>query len=305
MRHGTVLLLLLSIAAASLGQSKRDNSPLASLVEAERTFARASLEIGNRAAFLKFFADDAVVFRPGPVRYKDAMKDIPLPANPKETTLEWEPLYADIAESGDLGYTTGPAVWMDHSAAKRPPYYGYYFSIWKKQQTGEWKVAFDIGAEQPGPYTGPRKLQSPAVIHRKPLASTPDPAEYVVSLMNVEREYLEAVQQNGAIKAFGRFAGSDVRIYREKELPIVSFDSVVAYFTSRPYMTQWNPMFCDAALAGDLGYVYGGYQVNVPKEATQPAETGFYLRVWKRDAANAWRFVAEVTSPLPPPEPPK
>jgi ketosteroid isomerase-like protein len=254
---------------------------------------------------MKFFADDAVVFRPGPVRYKEAMKDVPLPANPLETTLEWEPLYADVAASGDMGYTTGPAVWTDHSPAKRPPYYGYYFSVWKRQSTGEWKVAFDDGTEQPGLYTGPRTLRTPSVVERKEPISPSSPEEHVVGLMNVEREFLEAVQKDGATGALARYTAEEVRVYRDKEIPIVGGDSVRKYFSSRPYLSQWNPMFCDVALSGDMGYAYGGYEVAPQGTPPEQIEHGFYLRVWKRDGNNAWKVVAEITSPLPPPPPPK
>lgn len=292
------------ITTLCLSQTKQENPALSSLVEAERLFARTSLEIGARPAFMKFFADDAVVFRPGPVRYKEVMKDVPPSPNPLETTLAWEPLYADVAISGDMGYTTGPTVWTDHSPAKRPPYYGFYFSVWKKQPTGEWKVAFDVGTEQPGPYGGPRVLQAPAVIERKGSVSSSTPEEHVVSLMTVEREFLETVQKEGATDALARYATKEARVYREKQIPIIGADSIRAYFSGKSYLSQWNPMFCDAALSGDMGYVYGGYEVAAPKEVPAPPENGFYVRVWKRDATDAWRFVAEVTSPLPPPPPP-
>jgi ketosteroid isomerase-like protein len=306
MKHASALICVTILTTLCLGQVKLENPALSSLVEAERSFALTSLEIGTRPAFMKFFADNAVVFRPGPVRYKEAMKDVPLPANLKETTLEWEPLYADVAVSGDIGYTTGPAVWTDHSPAKRPPYYGYYFSVWKRQTTGEWKVVFDVGAEQPGPYSGSRTFHTPTVVERKAAISTSRPEEHVVSLMNVEREFLEAVQKEGASNAIARYVEREVRVYREKEVPIVGSDSLLVYFSGKPYLSQWNPMFCDVALAGDMGYVYGGYEVAVPGAATAQVENGFYLRVWKRDATNTWKFVAEVTSPLPsPPPPPK
>jgi ketosteroid isomerase-like protein len=306
MKQAPSLICLTMMTTLCFGQAKSENPALSSLVEAERSFARTSLKIGTRPSFMKFFADDAVVFRPGPVRYKEVMKDVPLPANPRETSLEWEPLYADVSASGDMGYTTGPAVWTDHSPAKRPQYYGYYFSVWKKQPTGEWKVAFDVGTEQPGPYTGPRAFHAPAVVERKEAIPTSTPEEHVVSLMNVEREFLEAVQKEGATNAIARYAGKEARVYREKEIPMVGSDSLRTYFSFKPYLSQWNPMFCDVALSGDMGYVYGGYEVAASGAASAQVENGFYLRVWKRDGTNTWKFVAEVTSPLPPsPPPPK
>ena len=141
-------------------QSKQANPALMTVVESERAFARKSLEVGSRAAFMLFFADDAIVFRPHPVNYKEAMKNAPPLKNPLETTLDWEPIWADVSSDGDLGYTTGPSVWTDHTPAKRPTYYGFYFSFWRKQPSGEWKVVFDVGTELPGQYGGSRVLGS-------------------------------------------------------------------------------------------------------------------------------------------------
>ena len=304
MKQATPLICLTMMTTLCFGQAKPENPALSSLVEAERSFARTSLEIGTRPSFMKFFADEAVVFRPGPVRYKEAVKDVPPSSNPKETSLQWEPLYGDVAASGDMGYTTGPSVWTDHTSAQRPPYYGFYFSVWKKQPTGEWKVAFDVGTEQPGPYTGSRTFHAPATIEQKNAEPKAGPGEHVISLMNTEREFLEAVQKEGAINAITRHVGEGVRVYRDKEIPIVGSDSLRAYFSAKPYLSQWNPMFCDVALSGDMGYVYGGYEVAAPGAAPEQIENGFYLRVWKRDATNTWKLVAEVTSPLPPPPPP-
>jgi len=304
MRQPAPLICLVMTTVLCFGQTKPKNPALSSLVEAERTFARTSLEIGTRPAFMKFFADDAVVFRPGPVRYKEAVKDVPPSATPKETSLQWEPLYGDVAASCDIGYTTGPSVWTDHTSAQRPPYYGFYFSVWKKQSTGEWKVAFDVGTEQPGPYTGPRTFHAPVAIEPENAIPKLGPGEHVVSLMNAEREFLESVQKEGAVSAIARYVGAEARIYRDREIPIVGEDSLKAYFSSKPYLSQWNPMFCDVSLSGDMGYVYGGYEVAAPGAAPAQVENGFYLRVWKRDGANAWKFVAEVTNPLPPPPPP-
>ncbi len=304
MKQAALAVCLIIMTALCFGQQKPENPALSSLVAAERSFARTSLEVGSRAAFMKFFADDGIVFRPGPVRYKDATKGEPPPANPREISLEWEPLYADVAASGDMGYTTGPSMWTDHSPAKRTTVYGYYLSIWKKQSTEEWKVAFDIGTEQPGPYTGSRTFHAPVAVERKEPASTSNPEEHIVSLMNAEQVFFEAVQKDGAVSAIAQYAGQEARVYRENQVPIVGKDSIRSYFSVNPYLSQWSPMFCDVALAGDMGYVYGGYEVGASGAA--PVENGFYLRVWKRDGTDTWKFVAEVTSPMPPaPPPPK
>lgn len=57
----------------------------------------------------------------------------------------WQPTNAEVARSGELGYTTG-----SYEMSFRPPRgklffdKGKYVMIWKKQPSGDWKVLFDI-----------------------------------------------------------------------------------------------------------------------------------------------------------------
>jgi hypothetical protein len=53
------------------------------------------------------------------------------------TGLDWDPVYAEAAESGDLGFSTGVA------GALGQPLLGRYITIWKKQPTGEWRFVID------------------------------------------------------------------------------------------------------------------------------------------------------------------
>jgi hypothetical protein len=47
------------------------------MVESERKFYQTGQEKGTHAAFLAFLADDAIVFRPGPVNGKEAWEKRP------------------------------------------------------------------------------------------------------------------------------------------------------------------------------------------------------------------------------------
>jgi len=299
-----VKLILTTLFLASIpfslvvAQPKQADSTLMSVVESERAFAKKSLEVGSRAAFMMSIADDAVVFRPHPVKYKEAMKNAAPLKNPFETTLEWEPIWADVSSSGDLGYTTGPSVWTDHSPAKRPTYYGFYFSFWKKQPTGKWKVVFDVGTELPGRYDGSRVLGSPARGKRSSQLPKLSQQELQSSLMNAEHSFLASIRKNRLHEAFNRFIDKDARLYRQKSYPIVGIDSIRVYFSRNPYLASWEPEQCEVAASGDLGYSYGSYTDG--SAGNLPAEKGYFLHGWKRDAANRWKLVAEVTSPVPP-----
>jgi tetratricopeptide (TPR) repeat protein len=63
--------------------------------------------------------------------------------------FNWAPVYGDIAQAGDLGWNTGPTVIEDASPEKKPTRHGMFFSVWKKQTDGGWRVALDLGADTP------------------------------------------------------------------------------------------------------------------------------------------------------------
>lgn len=62
-------------------------------------------------------------------------------------TLSWEPLAADAAASGDLGYSWGNWKFVQPDTT----YYGNYFTAWKKQADGSWKITLDGGNNTPAP----------------------------------------------------------------------------------------------------------------------------------------------------------
>ncbi len=285
------LFAIFLLVSSSAAQTAQRSASLKSLVEAERAFAKTSTEIGARPSFMRYFADSALVFRPHPVRYKEAMKNVPMPKNPLETSLVWEPIWADVAQSGDFGYTTGPSVWTDHTPAHRPTYYGFYFSFWKKQPTGEWKVVFDVGTELPGPYPGSRELRSPET-H---VAGKKTAAAQHSGPMEAERAFHAAVLNKGLQSVSGELMEPAVRIYRQGVQPIVGLDSARTYFSGHPYLSTWEPIGADVAASGDLGYTYGSYGIRNAAEG----EKGYFLHAWKRSASGQWKLAAEVLSPLP------
>jgi len=63
-----------------------------------------------------------------------------------------KPFHADIAASGDLGYTLGTyELRAKDEAGKATVAYGKYCSVWKKQPDGSWKWVVDVGTSSPEP----------------------------------------------------------------------------------------------------------------------------------------------------------
>ena len=59
--------------------------------------------------------------------------------------IKWRPNQADVAESGEFGYTTGVyEISFRDARGKTVSDKGKYLMLWKKQPDGAWKVLFDV-----------------------------------------------------------------------------------------------------------------------------------------------------------------
>jgi ketosteroid isomerase-like protein len=115
------------------------------LLKTDRDFANMSLKDGMFSAFLFYIADDGVILRDNsfPSKGKVALMQYFTGKTDTASTLNWEPVYEAIAESGDLGYTYG--VWSSTEKLSGQISRGTYVTIWKKQNNGSWKFVLDTG----------------------------------------------------------------------------------------------------------------------------------------------------------------
>ena len=306
-----VLTLLLALALVSRAQQQGGYTPaLVSLVEAERAFSRASVERGVRESFLAFFADDGINFQPHPTNTREAFLKRPAPVTRPPVTLYWEPVFADVSRAGDLGYTTGPYRLSDQSAERRPTQHGYYFSIWKRQPGGAWKVALDVGIKTPAPDDAERRIRFQAAWQTPPAnkttAANTDLERERDELLKADRAFVAAAAARGALKAFQAHLAGEARLHRDGIFPLTTKETIRAYLSRKQSMLSGEPLKADVAQSNDLGYTYGRYELragDAPQRATEVTEKGYYVRVWKRDrAGDRWKIVLDTTHPLPPAE---
>lgn len=149
-------LLLLTLLQTGCDSAGRHERMVNKLMELDREFARLSIEKGATESFLAYIDDDCVLLRPNrtPVLGREKIKEM---FNSPDTsfTLNWEPLFADIAKSGDLGYTYGIyTVEMDSPEGTLVTREGTYVTIWKKDQNGKWKFVLDTGNQGLGKKNG-------------------------------------------------------------------------------------------------------------------------------------------------------
>lgn len=118
----------------------------AELIAVDKAFSQQSQDSGMKAAFINRLDSNAVLLRPGhmPITGADAL-DYYLMTDDAGYTMNWQPLQADVAASGDLGYTYG--IYAIHSKTIDTSIYGTYINVWKKQANGEWKLAAETANE--------------------------------------------------------------------------------------------------------------------------------------------------------------
>jgi ketosteroid isomerase-like protein len=123
------------------------------LRQLEAEFMKAAAERGSQG-YLSYYADDAVELpNRGPIVQgkMNIAKGMGF-LDEKENQLTWAPVGADIADSGELGYTYGTFEFRTKDKEGKPSVeHGKYTSIWKKQKDGSWKVVLDIGNASPAP----------------------------------------------------------------------------------------------------------------------------------------------------------
>ncbi len=152
MKRITVAFLLFFVALSFATKQKVAKGPDL-LMQLEAEFVADVAQHGH-AAFVTHFAEDGVeVVDGGGFDTKDAIRK--QPPWPEGTSLTWTPVKADMAESGDLGYTYGNYIYTaKNKEGKLVANYGKYTSIWKKQKDGQWKVVVDMGNSSPDPKAG-------------------------------------------------------------------------------------------------------------------------------------------------------
>jgi ketosteroid isomerase-like protein len=125
----------------------------ARLLQTDREFAAASLEHGAADAFRMYLDEEAIMFSDGrhPVSGRGSIYEV-MKAGGEGYILEWTPRAADVARSGEMGWTWGEYVVKSPGEVdNRPLFWGKYVNVWRKNDAGEWKVVADIGNDSPPP----------------------------------------------------------------------------------------------------------------------------------------------------------
>lgn len=147
-------MLLFATAAVALAacnfNEKTSNEPStaqnAALLKADADFAALCEVKGLKEAFLENIDSNGVILRTDvlPMVGADAV-DYIIALQDTGYTMLWKPSQAEVAISGELGYTYG--IYQITPSVIDTVLYGTYVSIWKKQSDGKWKFVLQSNNE--------------------------------------------------------------------------------------------------------------------------------------------------------------
>ena len=257
-------------------QAPVDTQALPRMVATERAFAAATEQIGVRDGFLSFFAEDAVSIQRQPtfavVPARAALTAQPLAKLPLANTLVWEPYTGHVSSDGTIGWLTGGFVSMNQ-AQHVVVAQGAYFSVWKRQADGTWRVWLDEGIGLPQIWQG-----------AAPFRVAPDPDTGTAGTPSETIDAAEAAIASN-LDAWRARLGADVRLHLDGQMPIVGRDAVTASPRTSAAV-NYRPLRSEVAASGDLAVTIGTFE----RQSAEPRR-GTWVRVWKRDVTGRWRIV--------------
>jgi ketosteroid isomerase-like protein len=256
------------------------------MVAAERAFAAATAEIGVRDGFLTFFADDSISIVPG----ADGTKVTITPARPGlearpepnlslAARLIWEPFTGQVSSDGTLGWLTGGYASLTTNTREIAAH-GAYFSVWKRQANGTWRVWLDEGISLPDVWRDASPFR--AAPDPQPAAAAPASAETI--------DQAERSVRSGGEGWRARLADT-LRLHRNGKMPFVGREAAADGMTAEWQTARYTLNKTEVAASGDLAVTLGGYDATT----ASASEHGTWVRVWKRDITGRWWIMFETS----------
>lgn len=250
--------------------------PIDELIATEKKFAETSKNQTTAIAFLSFLDSSCVGFRNGESinlfeEYNKRKED--------SSKLTWQPEFAVISSSGDLGVTTGPWEYRQKSLNDTPVAHGHFTTIWQKKDKGKWKAVFDMGIG----YN--QKINNSNNVERLVLTKPETKDKSEITMVNVDLNFSDAfeIDKNYAtgkviannswfsVNGFPPAKGaSAIKLFLPDYTDSIRFSLPQHYFFSKNM---------------DMFAVYGKAQTGNIKQA--------YMRLWIKEN-NEWKLLMMV-----------
>jgi len=143
-RFGICSVLFLCVAACGRVDVASEK---AALLETDRAWAREASEGHDAEKVLAYWTDDARVVMAGEptLAGKKAIREMVTKSlSTPGFHITWTPERAEVAASGDVGYTVGTNQFtITDAAGKTTVMPGRYLTVWRRDASGHWKCVED------------------------------------------------------------------------------------------------------------------------------------------------------------------
>lgn len=246
------------------------------VVAAEKSFSASSERSGMRQAFLQFSDDSAITFQDG---VRKGIKKIWEKRKESPLKLVWQPLFA--AASGDLGITTGP--WQFKNAKGDSVLAnGTYTTVWKKNDSGEWRFIVDLGNDAPAYLVDTTLIITDRTLSDRTLEQKDRTNE--ADLLAMDKAVINLYETDGS-KAFTPFLLDHTWLNSSHHIPAKNEKEYGALLAGMPSKITMIPLAGGISSTGKLAYIYGFARFDKTESA--------YLRIWQR-TEKGWRILLQV-----------
>lgn len=252
------------------------------IINAENSFAGLSRSTNTVNAFLAYLSDSTVlVANNRPVIGKQGW----LERKPDSSLLFWWPVFVGVSKDGALGFSTGPWEWSKSRNEARPQAYGYYATVWKKENDGSWKMAVDLGISFPEE----NKSNPPLKISSTPIDNTT--VTTATELAGIDKSYIAQLNNRSVSFLHDHFTndGHLLRNGHKVYENLLNVDPAI----EKGIRFSFKYAGGGIATSQDLGYAYGTVEITSIKDGSNVTENKCYLHVWKR-INDQWKIVLDV-----------
>lgn len=273
-------ILITTTGCLRMSSEQRNLKSLQQLVQAERQFAAASRELGTREAFLGAFAADGLIFYDRPVNAIEYWSAQPA----EQDWLNWKPVYAAIAASGEIGWTSGPYTYKPERTDAAASSHGFFFSVWKKE-AGSWKVWLDLGIGTPlDPADTLRRFRPPFKERADSMqAATVDSAEAAFI----------ADHTSIGTRAWRYRLRDSCLVLRPGKSPALDKQAGLELIRAQDETVVYTVIDSRTAASGELAVVYGSVEITQTAGDSSRVRSGYYIRVWTWEEGD-WTIEADL-----------
>ncbi|HYG00892.1 MAG TPA: DUF4440 domain-containing protein [Chryseosolibacter sp.] len=149
---GLIVSFLITLAFTSCKEQTDTKAEAEKLMQISREWSKAAAS-GDREKTLAYWSDEAVIIsanestRKGKASIREMVEEsFSMPG----FKISWEPKFAEVAASGDMGYLLEETSIMMNDSTGQPTTMKFNaVTIWKKDGSGQWKSVVDVMSPAP------------------------------------------------------------------------------------------------------------------------------------------------------------